>query len=99
MPEGRSRQQKEAVRVTLGKRRGEVMIRNRELVRDVVVERQDALVVIAHRATSGRVGRIDVRGGEPVHLAAVPLLMRSVPGMAQVRDLTFGRLQERTDGR
>ena len=98
VPERRAREHVHAVRERLRQRRREVVVGDRELVREAVVEGQHALVVVAHRAAAGRVGGIDVRGREAVHRAAVPLLVRSVPRVVEVRDGALLRDLERRDG-
>ena len=68
--------------------RREVAVARRERAVQPVVEGQVVLRVVAHRAAAGRVRRRSAFcGGEAVHRAAVPLPVRAVPGVVEVRHL------------
>jgi hypothetical protein len=92
--EGRPGQQVEPVRERLAEDRGEVPIADRERRVQAVVEGQVGRCVVAHGPAAGRVGRIDVGGGESVHASTVDLLVDAGPAVVQVGDFAIAGLME-----
>ena len=85
--EGCARVQVEAVGLRGAHDRREIAVVDRKCRVEGIVKRQVGLVVVPHRPRPGWVGGRDIRPGETVHRAVVPLFMGAIPGMVEVRIL------------